>query len=56
MMQAGDYELPNVQDNSDYLEGTLRIQNIVKEYTSYDTKEKKVNKAVDQLSLSIFKD
>ena len=56
LMQAGDYELPNVQDNSDYLEGTLRIQNITKEFTSYDRKEKKVNKAVNELSLSVFKD
>jgi hypothetical protein len=59
-MKNGDLELPNVQDkinaNPRYLEDTLRIENLVKEYVSHDNKEKIVNKAVNDLSMSMFKD
>ena len=59
MIKEGDYEEPNVNEyitkESNYLDDTLRIKNITKEFTSYDTKEKVVSKAVDNLSLSVFK-
>lgn len=59
-MKNGDLELPNVQDkinaNPRYLEDTLRIENLMKQYVSYDTKDKIVNKAVNDLSMSMFKD
>lgn len=59
MIDRGDYEVPNVDEfvksEPDYLSDTLRISNITKEFISYDTKEKVISKAVDNLSLSIFK-
>ena len=59
LVKNGDYEQPNIQSHLDeddkFLEDTLRLQHLRKEFISYDTKAKETNKAVDGLSLSIFK-
>ena len=56
-MKEGQYEFPNIRnelgDQPDYLKDTLRISNLVKSFPSTDRKS--LNTAIDNLSLSVFK-
>ena len=58
-MNEGNYELPNIQkdieDEHGYLKDSLRICNLRKEFKSGDRKIKEMNKAIDDMSLSMFK-
>ena len=57
LVDQGDYEMPNLDQYIDmdqrYLEECLRIDRFVKTFKNQDTKE--INYAVDNLSLSVFK-
>ena len=59
-MNRGDFEKPNladfIADDNTYLQDTCRITNLVKEFKSFDkSSSSKVNKAVDELNLSVYK-
>ena len=59
-MNRGDFEKPNLQDfiadDSNYLKDTCRIVNLVKEFRSFDkSSADKMNRAVDELNLSVYK-
>jgi ABC-type multidrug transport system ATPase subunit len=63
VIQNGDMEMPNLQTEMErdpnFLAQTLRIKALVKEFKNLDketVKERPMNRAVDGLSLSIFKD
>lgn len=63
LVQQGDMEMPNLQAeierDSNFLSDTLRIQSFVKEFPNLDMetkKERPMNRAVNGLSLSIFRD
>ena len=58
-MNNGDYEMPNVkrqiEDQPGFLKDTLRIESLKKEFQSGIKKNRVITKAIDDLSLSIFK-
>ena len=63
LVQSGEMELPNLQaeieSDSDFLKHTLRINDLEKHFPNLDKESKvdrPVNKAVDGLTLSIFRD
>ena len=59
LMNEGEYELPNIkkeiEDETNYLKDCLRIEHLTKQFKKADWKDKEPIKAIDDLSLSVFK-